>query len=329
MSKPEDTRREESAVPPPPPTPIEVSVRTMESDLEYMGRSLEEASQSASAAPAQVQERQVSSSLASILSEPEPETSRNRANLFIWGIVVAVGVIVFFFTGYFFLPLILEEKSAEQTPPAASAPADLSATKPAPVSPVFLGHQSFLRSSPDETFDLQFSGQANPAYYNLYLSDLSAILSQAKNGSKFVEVKLTRSDGQAFAWTQILALLGVSAVKKNFWLDRFEQDFTFFAYREGGVWYPGYIIKLKTGQSPLILQPAVLKIESDANLKNFFLTPPGEAQDNFRDAQISGQPVRLQDWSEFDSALVYGWLYNQYLVISASEVGYREAMLRL
>jgi hypothetical protein len=317
-------------VPPPPPTSVEVSVRTMKSDLEHMGRSLEEALRSIGT-PGLASATGGAPPLPSILGGPKAEKSTDLVKFALWGTVVAVGVAVFFFIGYFFLPLALEKKAGEATPGAAtSTPAGLPAAEPTSTTPapVFLGHRSFLRSSPDRTLDLKFGNPVNPAYYNIFLNDLSAVLA-GSGEAKLVEVVLKTNDGQAMAWTQMLEFLGISAVEKDFWLNRFEQDFTLFAYRQNDIWYPGYVLKLKPGQNPLVLQSAILKIESDPNLKNFFLIPPGDARGDFRDFQISGQPVRIRNFSQPGSDLVYGWLYNQYLVISASQAGFREVMLRL
>lgn len=312
--KPGETDKDTPSVPPPPPASMQVDIRTMGSDLERMGRSLEEALQSID-----------SSGTSSILGRPKPAMPANRPKFVLWGTVVATGVVVFFFIGYFLLPFFFaaEETELPVEPAAISSP-----TSTTPVA-VFLGHKSFLRRSADYSANLRFQSTVNPSYYSLYLNDLRATLGQPPGEGDFTEIALEKDDDQALAWVQMLGLLGMSAVEEDFWLNRFEQDFTFFAYSQAGAWHLGYILKLKPGQSPLILQPAVLKIESDPNLKNFFLDAPGDAQGDFRDSQISGQPVRIQNWSSFGSAFVYGWLYNQYLVVSTSEGGFREAMLRL
>lgn len=321
-----DLNKEKVVVP--PPAPIEISVRTMESDLENMGRSLEEALRSMSSV-AQNQSQETAPSLPSILNGENQSASKNWTKLTIWGVVAAAGIIALFFMGYFFLPFIFGEKPKESSPEAAINPPSANLPVKETDSAVFLEHRSFLRNPGDKELKLEFKNSTSPSYYNLYLENLKKVLYTAGTESRFVEIVLVQNENQNISWTQMLELLGISAIEESFWSNRFEQDFTFFANLQNGIWYPGFILKLKFGQSPLALQSTVSKIESDVNLKNFFLDSPGDAQDGFRDFQISGQPVRMQSWSKSDAAFVYGWLYNQYLVISTSEGGFREAMLRL
>lgn len=305
------------AVPPPPPSSLQISIRTMASDLERMGRSLEETSPVAPAAP-----------LPRILGGGAPPPDRSK--FFLWAAVIAAGALVFFFVGYFFLPLIFEEEMKGQSSPAATAVSP-SAPQPtsSPPAPIFIGHRSFLRTPADQTLDLRFGKPLTPAYHGIYLNDLNAALTVSGSESNFVEVNLARDDGQALAWTQFLGLLGIVLPDADFWTDRFEANFTFFGNRENGVWHAGYILKLKPDQSPLFLQASLLRMESNPNLNRFFLNSPGEAQGGFRDAQISGQPARALSFTQPGSVFLYGWAGNDYLVIATSEAGFRQAMLRL
>lgn len=300
------------AVPPPPPPSLEISVRTLASDLERMGRGAEE---TAAAAP-----------LPRILDGGEPARA-DRSKYFVWAAVVIVGVIVFFFLGYFFLPLVFKEAAEEKAPPPAG-PAPSAEEPAAAPPPTFLGHRSFLRSPADETLKFKFESPMTPAYYSIYLSNLNGVLAGAGKDTGLAEIVLERPDGEPAAWTQFLGLLDMDAPDMDFWLNRFERDFTMLARRESGAWRLAYVLKLKPGQSPLLLQTNLSRMETGANYKKFFLNSPGDAQGGFRDAQISGQPVRIQNFSQAGSALVYGFT-DDYLIISTSEAGFREAMLRL
>lgn len=309
-----------SAVPPPPPTSMEVSVRTMATDLENMGKSLEEAlREMTTAAPM----GQAAQPLVGVFGAPAAQPAGDKIKLALWGLVVIVGVMVFFFAGYFFLPLIFKEPPPEEAAPAAPA----AVNELSPPTPVFLGHRSFLRKPPAATLKFEFSRPLTPAYYNLYRGAVGDILAAAE-GKDLVEIVLQKGDGQAVAWTQMLALFGIGAIDGDFWNSRLERDFTFLAWRENNAWRPVYVLKLNPGQNPLVLQSILAKMETDPNLKNFFLDPPGGSGDTFRDYQVIGQPVRLKSW-ENGEVLLYGWLYSQYLVISTSEAGFRETMLRL
>jgi hypothetical protein len=116
---------------------------------------------------------------------------------------------------------------------------------------------------------------------------------------------------------------------KAFFEERFENDVTMFAYRDNlGIW-PGYILKLKEGQTPLGLTALVQQIEKDpALLAPLYATSTGALAGTFRDTQIAGQPVRRVSFAQ-NAVFIYGWFYNQYLVLGTSDEGVKQAVQRL
>ncbi|MDO8301960.1 MAG: hypothetical protein Q7T18_01845, partial [Sedimentisphaerales bacterium] len=107
-------------------------------------------------------------------------------------------------------------------------------------------------------------------------------------------------------------------------------DFTAFVYGDKDGFWPGYILKLKAGESPLLLASGVVKIETDtALIYSFFAQAPGIASPAFRDAQLSGNPVRELTFTQKPSAFIYGWVKSQYLIIGTSEEAVKSAISRL
>jgi hypothetical protein len=109
----------------------------------------------------------------------------------------------------------------------------------------------------------------------------------------------------------------------------FNPDFTFFIYKEKKGFWPGLITQLKPEKNLIVLKPEIAKLENSTNLERLFITKPEGEKGLFRDVLLSGQPARVLDFSVSSPAkFIYGWFHN-YLVISTSEVGLKEAIGRL
>jgi len=134
-------------------------------------------------------------------------------------------------------------------------------------------------------------------------------------------------EGRPSKWNDFLKILELTIFNDSFWKENFEENFTVFAYKDSfGVW-PGYIVKLRPGRPPLLFQNqliAALENSPTTPLKNFFLDNPG-LRSAFKDGQIFEEPVRI---AEFEQAnFVYGWFFNQYLIISTSLEGLDQAIV--
>src|SRR3989338_10840682 len=92
------------SVPPPPPSSIEVSIRTMESDIAEMGRTGRIVAPVSPEAPP--------------LPVPAPPTDGN-SSFWVWAVVAASGVAVLFLIGYFLLPMFFPRRAS---PPPSSSP---------------------------------------------------------------------------------------------------------------------------------------------------------------------------------------------------------------
>ena len=111
--------------------------------------------------------------------------------------------------------------------------------------------------------------------------------------------------------------------------ESFSPDFAFFLHRDkDGVW-PGYVFRLREGETPLLLQPRIARIEGHVStIGNFFLTVPGSPQGEFADIQLSGQPLRALAFERPGAVFTYGWFHGNYLIMSASFEGLRQALAR-
>lgn len=298
--------RPAAEVPPPPNITEQVTVRTLASDLELMGKGSRPT----------VQNAPVFEVSARIAGEA-PKTS------WVWLAVGGVGVLVFFFLGYFFLPILLDslKKAPKPVPamPAPSQPAALPTSTPSQA--VSFAHRSFFRAPAEKNLEINLSG--SPA---TYVQLLQQALSREGQVS-FFEISLKDGTGSSPSWTRFSKLIAAELLPEEFWRSNFEPDFTLFAYKDKNGSWPGYILKLGPAGSKIVLQSQLLNIESaSSSLKNLFLEPPA-GKGSFADIQISGQPVRELKLDK--TSLVYGWAFDKYLVISTSMEGYKQALSRL
>lgn len=311
----------QSPIPPPPPAGIEAKIRTMAEDIAQMGKS--------GIRPSVITVRAPSAS-ARTAPGASHEGGANWKLIGLWVLVAVVGSGVLFGAGYYLLPLIFSGKVATQTPVSAPVGGEPSpqalptSTTPAAVS---FTHGSFLRSPADSSFtlDLQDNSASGGATYG---QSLQSVLQNAST-SVLAELKLSAANGQYPSWNQFLSFLNLQILTPDFWTSNFESDFTMLLWKDKNGAWPVYVLKLKSGGSPLLLQSSVLKLESSGgSLTGLFASPPGVAG-AFQDAQLSGQPVRLSVYSTAGASLVYGWAYNQYLLLSTNQEAWQEALKRL
>ncbi|MDO8664042.1 MAG: hypothetical protein Q7K44_00600 [Candidatus Liptonbacteria bacterium] len=333
-----------------PPPPAEVWVRTMASDLasiaERGGGSpkprlirISSRSQEATKAAAiphaahpaispAVVHSAAASSAAAETQNPVPESkslfSKPSFLLPFLGVLL-IGV---FSVAYFFVyPLLNPNK------PVVKAP-----VVPATTQPLSFEHKSFFGQPVDGNFILEI------------LSPVSGMeserdkISSFVNGvtSSFFEITPQSGGGRAISADDFFSSIGGNILGSDFLNENFEKDFTLFLYkdkgglpapvsagRQAGLW-PGYILKLKSGKSPIFLQNAVLKKMESASSEraNLFLVSPGvPANSQFQNGLSSGQPIWFLNFPNASSVLAYGWFFNKYMTISTSLDGLKQAIL--
>ncbi len=302
------------SVPPPPSIAQEVTIRTLASDLALMGQGT----------------RPTVQNIPTLTVALGAKSPIDRSQTWIWFTVGGVGVLVLFFLGYYLLPMFFGKAKPQIATPsvASSTPSLPTSTTSQTVSFV---HQSFFRIAPDTTLPVNLALPS--AVPQSDLQKIQAALSSSTLSASvtpFTEVTVTDANGGPLTWPKFLTIAAIPALSPDFWQTNFEQDLTFFMYTDKLGSWPGYILKLQPGRSPLVLQTQLLKIENTtASLGNLFLISPGVATSSFTDAQVNGQPVRMLVYPKPGAALVYGWSFNQYLIISTSLEGYRQAVSHL
>jgi len=289
----------------------QVTVRTLSSDLALMGQGARPSVQNIPAI---------------VIGAPAPP-SPGRKLAWVWLLAGGVGVLVLFFAGYYLLPLLFSGRSPAPAPavnpaPAANPPAGLPTSTAASFT-----HQSFFRRSPDRNLTLNL---ASPGLPQTYVQNLQTQLAGVSASSSFLEIYLAGANGSPPGWNQFAEGLGAKLFTPDFWQNNFQPDFTFFVYRDKSGAWPGYVLKLQPSASVLVLQGSLLGMEpATSSLANLFLSAAGTPVGGFADAQIANQLVRSLSYSEPGANLVYGLVFNQYLILSTSLDGYKQALSRL
>ncbi|MDP2741171.1 MAG: hypothetical protein Q8O66_00570, partial [bacterium] len=145
---------------------------------------------------------------------------------------------------------------------------------------------------------------------------------------------------QPISAASFFSLIKSNIFETDFLNNNFEKDFKVFLYKDKNIFWPGYILQIKTGESRIFLQAlAQPKIENaSSSWNNLFLEPAGTPGAQFRDEMLSGQPIRILNFSNLpaeasaqagsSSVIAYGWFHEKYLVISTSIEGLKQAVLR-
>ena len=106
----------------------------------------------------------------------------------------------------------------------------------------------------------------------------------------------------------------------------FNKDMTVFVYKDANGSRPGYIFKLKDSTNSATVSADIKGIESSSNLTNLFLTSPGAAIGVFKDGiTVLDAKARYINYSTIGASFNYAW-FNNYLVVSTSFNGFKEAM---
>ena len=229
-----------------------------------------------------------------------------------------ISVVIVFLAGYFIYPLFNKKFApAENNQPAVTAP-----------------------SQTQETFEsIQFFSQPTDGIFTLDVpsaidglqADHDQLVSKIRDLSGvFFEVKIENGDGQPVSAANFFSLIKSDIFETDFLNNNFEKDFRLFLYKDKSVFWPGYILQIKTGESRIFLQALVQpKIENASSSWNSIsLEPAGTAVGQFRDEMLSGQPIRISNFSNSSSVIAYGWFHDKYLVISTSIEGLKQAVLR-
>lgn len=221
------------------------------------------------------------------------------------------------------------------SPPAGSGTGETPRGDTAPRVPAEeFTHESYFRIPADEALTLSFSRGAISSARDLetFGQRLTRIAREAHAPSRFIEIAMLRGDGTALAVSEFFSLINAPVLRREFLAENFSPDFTAFVERDGEHIYPGYVLRLKAGRTPLSLEAGVRALEISPHLSNIFPTHPGEpAAPGFEERELGSKRVRYEVFrspggtaSEFS----YAW-FNDYLILSTSEAGMRDAFERV
>lgn len=313
-------------VPPPPVVGGDVEVRTMQSDIASV-----KTSGGSEPTPQMF-------SPSSLTGEPvfDPKTAATKKKggaekiiIFVVIGLIMVGALAaaFFLLKDLFIPVTqtpeapVENMPFGEVPPPPAAPEGENLPS-ATVPPIETVHASFFTLAADlieeqtfKEFTVDALKAVIPAKEALADGSIREIVLKTETG--FV-------DFPSFMAVMIPDIV-TESVKENF-----ENDFTFFVYRDKGTDLIGFIAKAKPTISVESFA-AMGGIETSNNLHNFYLTDPGTIG-VFKEGTVNSQFIRYASFSKAGYAFDYGWLKdtsgNRYFVVSSSYSGIKEAVKR-
>jgi hypothetical protein len=313
-------------VPPPPPPPpdasLEVTVRTLASDIESLKKSggnaigLPGASMTITGGDSAVLREKISRTL-------------------IWTLVFAVGTIVLFFVGYYLIPIITDRKVRSSEFSIAGQNMKETAnntisTQGTSTEATYFGHTSYFTKSPSATEDFDPLHDVQGVINKASVVALIETLTKTKVSGALFELVTKGAEERPLPWSGITELFGAQGLDRDVFREAFSRDFTFFVWRDAGGAWPGFIFKLKEDKSPLLVQKQMLAIESPAsNFAELFLREPEDAPASFVDTQVSGQPARALVFPKSSTTFAYGWFFGKYLIMSTSLEGLKQALLKM
>ncbi len=248
------------------------------------------------------------------------------------GILTAVIVVGLAALGYFVLyPMIFSEKAAPNVAPAETPniPSPIPNPSPAP-EPVpapetqntpqpLASHASLFKSPTDTEIDLPLA--------SLTVADIkNAIAFDTANVLVFKEM-IGKTSGGEFLSLELFTQGVLPAIFTPTVASSFEPDFSLFALTNPqGTWL-GFVAKAKTGTSLPDLQKQIGEIEKSSASLNFYLESPGVSQ-SWKSGSANGTPTRYQPFAMPGASFNYAWK-GEYLIMSASYDGFKEALRRL
>lgn len=297
-----------------PPPPSEVGVRTMVSDIASVAQS---GGSYPKPYPIRVASRSEQERETSVPAASRPGSSPLYFLLKPAFLFPALGIVLagVFLAAYLFVYPLLNPK------PATVA----TSTAPTVTQQQTFEHKSVFSQPADGTFILDIASpvsglKAEGVQVGSFVNSVSG---------SFFEITPRNGAGQPLSAGDFFSSIDADVLGTDFLAANFENDFTFFLYKDQGGLWPGYILQLKTGESPILLQNTVLKKMEDSGRErvNLFLASPGlPASTQFQSGLSSGQPIWFFNYSNASSAIAYGWFFNKYLTISTSLEGLKQAI---
>lgn len=333
-----------------PSSTAEVKVRTMQSDLASLaatGGGMPQFSK------VEVEGLSISKNAATDATEPK---KNNKSALVILIVCVALVALGWFGYSVFFgkgsaggrgVGQSNSNPTVETTVSETAAVVNYrSSTAPTSLSTTFT-HVSLFRKPVDSTvtFSLPQGGATTANDLRTYNQQVATVLAAVDKNANFIEINAKRADGNNFSIQELLSEAGALIFDPDFLAAHFNPDATFFAYRDQNVFWPGYVLALRSGENQLAVKNSVKAIESSAKIGNIFFVGTGTTSPSgFADAVIAGMTVRVLNFlgaaltgtstqqvvaSASSTSFVYGWVFPGYLILSTSQNGFAQAVARL
>lgn len=350
--------------PPPPPPPPEITLRTMQSDIESIQQSGGEGVAPKPFSPAELKKEE--SITADDLSKeegmikpsggegiiPPLEQPKSKFKVLILITILVLIVAAIGYIGYIyiypmfaktavFLPSILQTPEtstlsttttgetavfpeSEITPTGLEEIATTTEAVP-PTPPILKPHLSYLTVAPELVKNFNLSA---PVTLSAIRDLLTAEANNPPAEITSEETVLSDENGQlVFAELLPMFLPEFTAAELS---PLFEEDFTnVIFYDQNGAWL-GMIAKLKEGTSLETAKILMAKLEKSDNLPNLYLQNPGaKSTAGFKDGKANNQATRYLPFTKIGASLNYGWIKDNLFVLSASYNGIKAIFTNL
>lgn len=305
-----------------PPSSLEIKMRTMASDIESIGKGGGLLGISGKMSLSIPREGVAPKTDVPVAADAAVKSKTTKYILLGVG-----GALILFAVGYF-LPILVSKNG--ETPGTLSGGAVATTTpqtQPTSESSGQSGrliHKTFFAIPPDSVLPIR----------PVQGTGLSA-LDQWREAFKFatgtmIETQLENRAGEYLAFSDFLSLLNINFSARKILQSNFDADFTSFLYKDIAGSWPGIILRLKPGVNGLLVAGDVAKLEAEDDfIYSIFATLPGNREQSFKDAQLSGMPVRELGFEVGPAMFVYGLTPEGYLVIASSEDSFKAALSRL
>jgi len=348
---------------PPPPPPPEITLRTMQSDIESIKQSGGENPIPKPFIPPEIK-KQNNMELEDLSREegmikpgngegvvPPSEPPKKKLKVFILIAVLILVIAGAVFAGYMYIypmfkpamtpidipqeqpavvfpeiPVVIPEP--EILPPVEEVATVTPEIIPIPVpEPIVLKqHVSLLVSPADLSVPLTLSATTSLASIKELLIAESANKPAAATALK--EIALSDQGGQlVFADTLPMFLSAFTPVELDL---LFDEDFTsVISYDANGAWF-GMIAKLKEGADIVAAKALMAKVEASADLANLYIQDPGtKVGTSFKDGKANNLATRYRSFSKTGASFNYGWTAGNLFVISTSYNGVKAMLTKL
>lgn len=351
--------------PPPTPPPPEITLRTMQSDMESLKQTGGSGSAPKPFTPPELAkdlsrpavppppmpripqtdfatQRPAAPSMPSVAT-PKIETEAGGSNwkkMLLWGgaLVLIIGAGV---AGYLYVyPMLF--------PPARTAPPAPALTTPPVIKPEAAMPPASIGATNTPVTATNTPGTAGiPAQQKIHkslLASATGVSSINLTSIDMVSLKLalqaeaqktaapdslietTLSDANGqIAASSVLPLM-LPTLTAETMKKLFEDDFTTALYHDANSVWPVYILMINAASSQVEAQPAVTGLETSANLSNLFLSAPGaQSAAGFKSGKIGGINTRYVTFSKTGASLNIAWSGNK-LVLSTSYNGMKKTL---